>query len=128
MVQRPQAMSSDMNVSRLDGSMVATSGVNIYRDTIRSHFEAMAADREHWIQLNRHYYEDLERFYRSVIPRGSRVLEIGSGTGDLLAAVEPSYGVGIDFSPAFVGMARQRHPGLTFMEMDAANLDITEKF
>jgi SAM-dependent methyltransferase len=88
----------------------------------------MAANREHWIQLNRHYYEDLERFYRSVIPRGSRVLEIGSGTGDLLAAVEPSYGVGIDFSPAFVEMARQRHPGLTFLEMDAVSLDIPEKF
>jgi hypothetical protein len=56
------------------------------------------------------------------------VLEIGSGTGDLLAAVKPAYGVGIDFSPAFVVAARRRHPHLTFLEMDATALDLPESF
>jgi len=33
------------------------------------------------------------KFMRFLIPPGKRVLELGCGTGDLLAALEPSYGV-----------------------------------
>lgn len=99
-----------------------------YQDVVRTHFEAMASERAHWIQVNQYYYDDLEKLYRMMIPPGSRVLEIGSGNGDLLAAVRPSYGVGIDFSPAFVQQARQRHPHLTFLEMDAVALDLDETF
>lgn len=32
----------------------------------------------------------LEEYYSFFIPRGSKVLELGSGTGDLLAAVAPN--------------------------------------
>ena len=97
-------------------------------EVVRAHFDAMCPRRGRWLALNRYYYQDLTNFYRSAIPRGARVLEIGSGTGDLLAAVQPAYGVGIDFSQAFVGMARQRHPELKFLQMDAENMDLDEKF
>jgi hypothetical protein len=36
------------------------------------------------------YYRRLAEIYRYLVPAGSRVLELGSGTGDLLAALEPS--------------------------------------
>lgn len=42
------------------------------------------------------------------------MLEIGSGTGDLLAAVEPSEGVGIDISREMVELAKRKYPGLEF--------------
>ena len=41
-------------------------------------------------------------------------IELGCGIGDLLAALAPSTGVGIDFSPAMIAIARQRHPALSF--------------
>ncbi len=88
----------------------------------------MAGQRDRWVGLNRYYYQDLESFYRTIVPPGSRVLELGSGNGDLLAALRPSRGVGIDFSPAFVLQARERHPGLSFLEMDAEALSIEETF
>ena len=47
----------------------------------------------------RFYHELLRRYYRFFIPGNARVLEIGCGIGDLLAAVQPSIGIGIDFSP-----------------------------
>ena len=53
---------------------------------------------------------------------GQRVLEVGSSTGDLLAAVQPASGVGVDFSDVALARGRERHPGLTFVEADAHDL------
>jgi len=47
------------------------------------------------------------------------VLDLGCGTGDLLAALEPSLGVGVDLSPAMIDRAQSKHPHLTFYVGDA---------
>ena len=54
-----------------------------------------------------------------VVPAGARVLEIGCGTGDLLARLRPSYGVGADLSVRMVETARNNYPDLNFVEGDA---------
>jgi SAM-dependent methyltransferase len=56
---------------------------------------------------------------RFLIPPGKRVLELGCGTGELLAALEPSYGVGVDFGANTIARARARFPGLDFILGDA---------
>src|SRR5260370_40097058 len=56
------------------------------------------------------------------------VIELGCGQGDLLAALAPSYGVGVDLSPAMVERARNRHPSMTFLQADAHFLDFREEF
>ena len=48
-----------------------------------------------------------------------RVLELGCSSGDLLAAMQPARGVGVDFSPAIIEQARRRHPQLEFHVADA---------
>ena len=63
----------------------------------------------------RHYHTLLEQHYAFLIPPGARVLEVGCGFGDLLAAVRPGFGVGIDFSAELIKEARRRHPGLRFI-------------
>ncbi|HEX7524511.1 MAG TPA: bifunctional class I SAM-dependent methyltransferase/glycosyltransferase family 2 protein, partial [Candidatus Deferrimicrobium sp.] len=77
---------------------------------------------------NRYYYEEVERIVRFHIPRGASVLEIGCGTGDLLAALAPSRGVGIDISPKAVEIARSKHPGHTFLAGDAEDIPLSEPF
>ena len=52
---------------------------------------------------------------RFLIPPGKRVLELGCGRGDALAALAPSYGVGVDFSPKAVAEAQRRYPQLQFV-------------
>ena len=64
--------------------------------------------------------------FENLVPPGQRVIEIGCGQGDLLAALKPFYGMGVDFSAEMVARARQKHPGLTFVEADAHELALEE--
>jgi SAM-dependent methyltransferase len=63
---------------------------------------------------------------RFLIPPGKRVLELGCGRGDLLAALQPAYGLGINFGAETVAKANARHPELHFVlgdVEDPATLD-----
>jgi len=76
--------------------------------------ERIAPERDRWIERNRYYYDEDRRYMRFLVPEGLRVLDLGCGTGDLLAALRPSHGVGVDFAQAMVDQARARHPELEF--------------
>jgi SAM-dependent methyltransferase len=66
-----------------------------------------------------YYRRRLQDVFKLMIPVGMSVLEVGCGRGDLLAAVEPAVGVGIDLTPEMVAQARARHPHLEFHVADA---------
>lgn len=95
---------------------------------IRDHFDVHAGQRVCWEQKARAYYEDQARYFRFLIPQGLHVLELGSGMGTLLAAVNPARGVGIDLSPGMVREAARRHPTLEFRVGDAETLELSETF
>ncbi len=88
----------------------------------------IASKRDRYIRKSRHYYNDLKRFYHFNIPEGSRVLEVGCGTGFLLNSVNPSYGVGIDISSAMIEIAQKNYPHLRFYAHDAGEFSFEEKF
>jgi len=66
------------------------------RDLVE-HFEANGDELDRWRKFNAAYHEDDLKFMKFLIPPGKRVLELGCGRGDLVAALNPSYGVGVDF-------------------------------
>lgn len=79
-------------------------------------------------ECRRYYHTLLQRHYSFLVPEGAKVLETGSGLGDLLQALRPSRGLGIDFSPAMVARARERHPEMEFQDCDASDLPAGETF
>ena len=99
-----------------------------YRRRRAEHWDAVARDfdaREGW---GRAYRRRLAEVYRFLVPEGARVLEVGCAFGDLLAALRPAYGVGIDFSGEMIARAPRRHPELRFVQADAHDFDLGEKF
>src|SRR5262249_14134462 len=68
-------------------------------------------------------HDEVLRLLRFLIPRGSRVLEVGCATGDVLNALEPGRGVGVDFAPKMVEIARAKFPALDFVVGDAQELE-----
>jgi len=90
------------------------------RDLVE-HFEVNGDELDRWRAFNAAYHEDDRKFMQFLIPPGKRVLELGCGRGDLLAALKPSYGVGVDFSAKTIAKANELHPQLYFMLGDVEN-------
>ncbi len=99
-----------------------------YQHTRVEHWNMVAMNFKHWGQRGGYYRQRLQEVFATVVPRGQRVLEIGCSRGDLLAAMQPAYGVGIDFSADMIKLAREAHPELTFIEADAHTLALDETF
>ncbi|MEJ8826439.1 bifunctional class I SAM-dependent methyltransferase/glycosyltransferase family 2 protein [Variovorax humicola] len=74
-----------------------------------------------------YYRKILQKVVRHIIPEGASVLEVGCGQGDLLAALKPAHGVGIDFSSKVIEQAKSRHPELEFSVADAHSLNLGDK-
>jgi len=98
------------------------------KNNVRDHFEAIADDYDLWKERSSYYYELLAGAYREFVPPGATVLEIGCGTGILLASLNPRRGVGVDISPRMVEIAAAKFPGLSFLVSDAEALDLGETF
>jgi ubiquinone/menaquinone biosynthesis C-methylase UbiE len=98
------------------------------RHARRDLWDAIARRSDRQLGWGGYYHHRLRQLYRLAIPAGSRVLELGCGRGDLLAAVAPSVGVGVDLSVEMVQRARARYPGLRFIEGDALDVDLGETF
>ncbi len=79
---------------------------------IADFFDGFAAVEERWRRRNRTYHRLIQSLMSFYVPSGASVLEIGCGRGDLLAALEPSRGVGVDVSPRMAEAASARHPQL----------------
>ena len=92
------------------------------KSEIIARFDRLAAERELWIRRNAYYYEDQKRYFRFLIPRSLSVLELGCGTGDLLSALKPRRGLGVDISPEMIRKASLRYPELEFREGDIEEL------
>src|SRR5258708_27056532 len=90
--------------------------------------DSIALKRDRWIERNRYYYDRIKRLLRFIIEPNKRVLEVRCQTGGLLAAVKPSFGVGVEISQTLVDVAQRNHPDLNFICADPEDLPIGEKF
>ncbi|MFN0122291.1 MAG: glycosyltransferase, partial [Blastocatellia bacterium] len=99
-----------------------------FREERVRHWDRLAVRMDTWQGLGGYYHQRLAEVYRFLISPGQRVLEIGCGRGDLLAALSPAYGMGIDFSPGMIARARTRYPELSFQLADSHDLVLDEQF
>jgi ubiquinone/menaquinone biosynthesis C-methylase UbiE len=95
---------------------------------MKEYFDSIADTRLKWRKRNRYYNVLLEKYFKFIIPSGSKVLEIGCGTGNLLNSVQPKTGVGIDYSEKMVMVAKENFKDLTFYVQDAEDIQLNETF
>ncbi len=95
---------------------------------IARYYDSLALRRDDFRRKNRYYYALLDKQYRYFVPEGKKVLEIGCSTGDLLAALKPSLGMGVDISPKMIESAQEKYPSLHFYAGTVDNITTDEKF
>ena len=93
-----------------------------------AHWDAAAQKKRSWKSWGGYYHKRLVETYRFLVTPGQRILEIGCGKGDLLAALQPSLGVGLDFSSEMIKAAREKHPDLEFIQVDAHEFELQGQF
>ena len=94
----------------------------------KKHWDAVAERLTSWKGLGGYYNQRVAQIYQFLIPPGSRVLEVGCGTGDLLASLKPAYGLGLDISEGMIELACSRHPEISFFPTDLIEYNHEETF
>ncbi len=98
-----------------------------YQQTRIAQWDRVARMRDAWRGWGGSYHKRLREVYRFLVSPGQRVLEIGSGYGELLASLEPARGLGVDFSSEMVSRAVARHPDIEFVHADAHDLSFIKE-
>jgi len=100
-----------------------------YQQARMAHWNSIARQRDSWHGMGGWYQARLNEIYRFHVSPNLAVLEIGCADGRLLAALQPSRGVGVDFSQEMIRRAKERHPEFEFIHADAHDLSqINETF
>ncbi|MCK6584515.1 MAG: bifunctional class I SAM-dependent methyltransferase/glycosyltransferase family 2 protein [Anaerolineales bacterium] len=95
---------------------------NEYQRTRMMQWDRNAVKRDAWKGMGGWYHKRLAECYKFLVSPKQRILEVGCGLGDLVASLEPSRGVGVDFSAEAISRAKERHPHLEFHQLDAHDL------
>jgi len=99
-----------------------------YTEKRRAHWDSIALEMSRGAGWGQFYHQRVTRVLQTLVLPGQRIIELGCAYGDLLAALEPSVGVGVDFSSEMIKFASSSHPQLHFVHADAQELDIKETF
>ena len=90
---------------------------------IRDHYEKSPAPT----RAARSYRQALAHYYNLIIPAGASVLEIGCGSGDLLARLNTQNVHGIDLSEVQIARARQKIPHGVFAVQPGETLELGDR-
>ena len=88
------------------------------KNKIKKQADELAESRDQWINKNSYFYESDHSYMKFLVEEGKKVIEFGCGTGQLLNALNPSYGVGVDLSSNMVSIAQKKYPNLDFIQGD----------
>ena len=125
---RPEGLSDGLVPQASDGSTVLKLRQRAKRKTLALYFDGLAENWELYRERNAYYHRAQRALFRTYVIPGMSVLELGCATGDLLAALRPGRGVGVDLSPRMVEKARRKYPAMEFFEADATFFETAERF
>lgn len=98
------------------------------RENTREYFERIAPVWDYWHHKNRFYHRKMTELIRGMVRPRARVLELGSGTGDLLAALEPTAAIGLNVAEALTALAQRKHSELHFETVEVDQVKTADGF
>ena len=99
-----------------------------YRKERIIHWDRVSSHKDDSRRIGAFYHGLIQHYYRCLIPKDLKILEIGCSHGDLLAELHPSFGVGIDLSGNMIRRAKNKYSHLHFIRADAHEFSIRGSF
>jgi SAM-dependent methyltransferase len=100
----------------------------VSRESTREYFERIAPVWDYWHRRNSFYHRKMTDLIRSMVAPGASVLELGCGTGDLLAALRPAAAIGLNVAEGMTALARKKHPEFQFETVEVDHAKIANGF
>lgn len=100
------------------------------KNNIYQYFNQLAEKRKKRA-INAYYWNEITRYIEYFTHEDDTILEIGCGSGDLLANIKGKHKTGIDFSEKQIEWAKEKYSQLDnieFLVMDANNLQLDKKY
>ena len=95
---------------------------------LRDYFDSVAPVWDRWKARNGFYHEQLQELVLGAVVPDREVLDIGTGTGDILAAAAPSASLGLNISDRLTELARTKYPDLRFETFEPDDFGGLEAF
>jgi len=104
--------------------------MSLSKEKIRKYYDNEAEKKSFWQKRSSYYYKDIAFFTSFNIEPGSRVLELGCATGNLLDVLQRKgcHCTGIDFSAPMISRAKKKFPKISFIHVDAEDFKLNQKF
>lgn len=83
-------------------------------DKVKSHFDKVSETYDIGKKKYSYYYSNIKLLLSEFVPHNKKVLEVGCGTGDLLASLKSKHGFGMDLSSEMIKIAQKKYTGLKF--------------
>ncbi len=91
-------------------------------DVVQEHFDKIAKKYDFYKEKNKYYYSHLQNLLCKLIPPSKKILEVGCGTGTLLASIFPEKGWGIDISLEMIKIAKKRYQGAENLKFSTSEI------
>lgn len=89
---------------------------------------SLARDLDYWRNKNWYFHNSLKEIFKSFIPEGSKIVQVGYGLGDILAAMFPKTALSVDNDENIILSASKRYPHIKFLNGDIAKSNLKDKF
>lgn len=122
------SLATDSPAQHLSGESWGPAALEARRRRTALHLGQLAQRRKYWIDHNRYYYSLLARLLRFLVEPAKRVLSIRCATGETLAAVQPSYGLGTEIAEEMTAVAKERHPRYSYETLFPDTSEFRDRF
>ncbi len=105
--------------------------MDIYKDkkkNLKDYFNKVAINRIKYRRSKSYYWDSITDYVNFFVHPESSVLEIGCGTGELLAKINGREKSGIDFSENMIAEAQMQFPDIEFVCSAAEDIRLDRKF
>lgn len=92
------------------------------------YFESRATNWVKYRKRRAYYWDSITRYCNYFIHEDSSVLEVGCGSGELLAAINGKEKTGIDFCKPILDQGKAQFPDIRFELMEADNITLDQQY